>query len=47
VGYQVCQAYYDQQPDKKAALKQLIELDYADSEAVERFLKRSGYNGGK
>ncbi|NOW96123.1 hypothetical protein [Mucilaginibacter sp. SG564] len=46
VGYRICQAYYDQATDKKAALKAIIELDYANVDAVNDFLKRSGYNGG-
>ena len=47
VGYRICQAYYDQATDKKAALKAIIDLDYADSGAVNDFLKLSGYDGGK
>ncbi len=45
VGYQVCKAYYDKAADKKIALKEIIELDYADEKAVKNFLEISGYNG--
>jgi len=47
VGYRICQAFYDQATDKKAALKTIIELDYANPDAVSGFLKRSGYHGGQ
>lgn len=45
VGHQICQAFYRRAADKRAALKQLIELDFADEEAISQFLKRSGYAG--
>lgn len=47
VGYRICQAYYAQATDKKAALKAIIELDYANTDAVTDFFKRSGYQGGQ
>ncbi|WP_090533149.1 DUF2268 domain-containing putative Zn-dependent protease [Mucilaginibacter sp. NFR10] len=47
IGYRICQAYYDQAKDKKAALKEIIELDYANPVAVDDFFKRSGYQGGR
>nr|WP_295872394.1 DUF2268 domain-containing putative Zn-dependent protease [uncultured Chitinophaga sp.] len=43
VGYAICKAYYDQQKDKKAAVREIIELDYGDSTAVNGFFKASGY----
>jgi len=45
VGYQICKAYYDQASDKKDAIKRLIEINYADAQAVDDFYKRTGYNG--
>jgi len=47
VGYRICQAYYEQATDKQATLKAIIELDYANADAVNDFFKRSGYNGGQ
>lgn len=47
VGHQVCEAYYRKSADKAAALKTIIELDYADPEAVSRFWQESGYKGGR
>ncbi|MBC9914902.1 DUF2268 domain-containing putative Zn-dependent protease [Chitinophaga varians] len=43
VGYAICKAYYHRQKDKKAAVRQIIELNYSDSTAVTRFFKASGY----
>jgi hypothetical protein len=45
VGFQICKAFYSKAPDKKLALKQIIELNYADAAAVNEFLARSGYAG--
>jgi len=45
VGYQISKAYYDKAPDKKAAIKRLIEINYADAQAVDDFYKGTGYNG--
>jgi hypothetical protein len=47
VGYQICKAYYNKAADKSIALRDIITLDYADDAAVEKFLKVSGYVGGK
>lgn len=43
VGYQICKAWYNKASDKTQALKDIIELDYADANAVNDFLKQSGY----
>ncbi|MDF7815231.1 hypothetical protein [Hymenobacter sp. YC55] len=43
MGYVICKAYYNKIPQKKQAIKDIIELNYADSTAVERFVQRSGY----
>ncbi|SFS17785.1 hypothetical protein SAMN05216570_3653 [Dyella sp. OK004] len=43
VGYAISQAYYQQAPDKHAAIKQMIELDFADKKAVKTFVDKSGY----
>ncbi|WP_379086915.1 DUF2268 domain-containing putative Zn-dependent protease [Pedobacter sp. UC225_65] len=43
MGYAICKTYYDQVKDKKAAIKELIELDYGNDEVVEAFLKKTNY----
>lgn len=43
VGYKICEAYYKKAHDKKQAIKDIIELDYADQNAVNSFLAKSGY----
>ena len=43
MGYAICKAFYDNSPNKKTAIKEIIELNYSDSPAVENFLKRSKY----
>ena len=42
-GYRIAQAYMRQQPDEKAAIARMIELDYADPEAVRAFIEASGW----
>ncbi|RFZ94161.1 hypothetical protein D0C36_00980 [Mucilaginibacter conchicola] len=43
MGYAICKAYYNSQPNKKRAIKNIIELDYTNEDAVTAFLKQSGY----
>ncbi|OON69050.1 Ig-like domain-containing protein [Hymenobacter sp. CRA2] len=43
MGYAIHKAYYSQAKDKRKAIKDIIELDYSQPEAVESFLKQSGY----
>ena len=43
MGYAICKSYYEYSPDKKIAIKEIIELKYSDSIAVENFLRRSNY----
>lgn len=43
VGYAVTRGYHDRAPDKAAALKTMIELDYSDPAAVQAFVEASGY----
>ncbi len=43
VGYEISKSYYENSNDKTRAVKDIIELDFADDEAVEAFLIRSGY----
>ncbi|MFT3822534.1 MAG: DUF2268 domain-containing putative Zn-dependent protease [Chitinophagaceae bacterium] len=43
VGYRICTAYYRQAKDKPQAIKDIIELDYADSAAVAHFCQQSKY----
>jgi hypothetical protein len=42
-GYAICESYYKKSADKKAAIKEMIQLDYNNEEAVMRFVDRSGY----
>lgn len=43
VGYAVVSRYYARAADKAAAIKAMIELDFADEKAVQRFVDASGY----
>lgn len=43
MGYTICKSYYNNSTDKKEAIKEIIELNYSDSNAVESFLTRSNY----
>lgn len=43
MGYVICKSYYTRASDKKKAAKEIVELNYSDSNAVESFLARSGY----
>jgi predicted Zn-dependent protease DUF2268 len=43
MGYTICKSYYNQVRDKQAAIRQIIELNYAQSNAVEHFLVDSKY----
>ncbi|PKP86686.1 MAG: hypothetical protein CVT78_12250 [Alphaproteobacteria bacterium HGW-Alphaproteobacteria-17] len=43
VGYAICARYYARSPDKKRAIREMIELNFADPVAVETFANRSGY----
>lgn len=38
IGYEMAEKYYNQQQDKRAAIKTLIELDYADTDAIDSFI---------
>ncbi|HWJ27957.1 MAG TPA: Ig-like domain-containing protein, partial [Flavisolibacter sp.] len=43
MGYDICKAYYTNSPDKKKGIKEIIELNYSDTTAVENFLANSKY----
>jgi len=43
MGYTICKTYYENSSDKKITIKEIIELNYSNSAAVENFLKRSKY----
>ncbi len=43
VGYQICERYYEQAEDKKAAIRKMIELDYTNEAEIEAFVRKSGY----
>ena len=47
VGYEICKAYYQQARNKKQAIKDIIELDFSNDQAVEIFLETSGFYPGK
>ncbi len=42
-GYRIAQGYMRQQADEKAGIARMIELDYADPEAVRAFIDASGW----
>jgi hypothetical protein len=43
VGYAICESYYLKAKDKKQAIKEMIELDYNNEEALNKFADQSGY----
>ncbi len=43
MGYAICKSYYNHSPIKKQAIRNIIELNYSDSIAVEKFLEQSKY----
>ncbi len=43
VGYEIAKGYYNQSKNKKAAIQELIELDYSQAGLTEKILSRSGY----
>lgn len=47
VGYEICKAYYQQAKNKKQAVKDIIELDFGNDQAVESFLEASGFYSEK
>ena len=44
-GYEICERYYNKAAYKKRAVKEMIELDYNDLEALKKFVDSSGYFG--
>ncbi|HDS1582005.1 TPA: hypothetical protein QEL15_004122 [Stenotrophomonas maltophilia] len=42
-GYRIAQEYMRQQPDEKAAIARMIELDYTDPAVVRAFIQASGW----
>ncbi|WP_295795699.1 Ig-like domain-containing protein [Mucilaginibacter sp.] len=43
IGYAICKAYYQQQSNKKQAIRNIIELDYSNEQQVVDFCNQSGY----
>lgn len=43
IGYAIAETYYDAATDKQQAIKDLIELDYANQAEVETFVEATGY----
>lgn len=38
IGYEICQRYYTMAKDKNQAIKEMIELDFSNEEAIEKFV---------
>jgi len=43
IGYEICKSYYKHAKNKSQAIKDIIELDYADDKAVDAFLVQSKF----
>jgi predicted Zn-dependent protease DUF2268 len=43
MGYRICRSYYNLASDKQAAIKQIIELDFASRESIAAFIEQSSY----
>ncbi len=43
VGYEICKAYYNNSKNKSQAIKDIIQLNYNDDDAIEAFLKKSKF----
>jgi len=43
MGYSICKSYYRNSKDKKKAIKDIIDLNYSDTAAVDDFLAHSKY----
>lgn len=43
VGYAICKKYYEQSSNKKAAVKEMIELDYNNENELIRFVEKTKY----
>jgi len=43
IGYEICKAYYNNAADKKKAIRDIIELNYASESALEKFLAQSRF----
>jgi len=43
VGYAIAEKYYNEAINKKQAIKELIELNYSNKKAVEKFADKTGY----
>ncbi len=43
MGYAIVSKYYKEAEDKKGAIKEMIELDFSNPEAIENFVQKTGY----
>ncbi|ESQ85114.1 hypothetical protein AEAC466_05230 [Asticcacaulis sp. AC466] len=43
VGYEIARNFYERAPDKRAAIRTMIQLHYGDDEAVRAYIAQSGY----
>lgn len=46
MGYTICKSYYNNSPDKKKAVEDLLGLLYGDTKMIKEFLIRSEYEAG-
>ncbi len=43
IGYELCEKYYEQAPDKKKAIEKMIILDFTNKTEIENFVDEAGY----
>lgn len=43
IGYEIAERYYQQAADKRAAIREMIELDYTDEPQIEAFVDGTGF----
>lgn len=43
IGYALCEKYYNEAKDKKAAIKKMIELDYSNDGDIEKFVDNTNF----
>lgn len=46
VGYEIARSFYDRATDKRAAIRSMIQLPYANEAAVRAYILKSGYLAG-
>lgn len=43
MGYAICKSYYNQTEDKRKAIRDIVELNFTNTKAVDAFLKQSAF----